>query len=169
MASNPYNGFSPQSRSAGGRWYRSMRAQGRLLLDDRCYTCGSPQRVNGHSEDYSAPYGAHIGAFDLCWLCHMMIHCRHRNGKRFDDYVRLVDAGLRFDCDGMQFDDFTRDFLAVTVLPERRAIVVNNWEPTVFLTDIRSGRYNPNKGGLSMWAPEHKLKHFAKFQTSELF
>lgn len=113
MARNPYNDFPPNARTKAGQWYRRQVASGLLVVDDNCMTCGSPQRVNGHSEDYSSPYGPHIGAFDLCWFCHMMIHCRKRNLIAWDRYCEHVeDTGLWFPCNGYDFDRFKGEFLA---------------------------------------------------------
>jgi hypothetical protein len=168
MAKNPYNGFPPDVRSAGGRWYRSMREANRLLVRHRCVCCWSADRVNGHSEDYSTPHGPHIGAFDLCWLCHMMIHCRFRNPKRFDEYVDTVELNrLRWRCNGMVFEDFVRDFLA-TALPVRRSEPFRE-TPLVLLSDIRAGKYNPNVGGLVKWAPDDKLAFYNRLQTRDMF
>lgn len=97
MASKPYNGFSADERSRGGRWYRTELAAGRRSRPTKCDACGQTAGIiDAHSEDYSAPYGEHIGAFGLCYRCHMMIHCRFRNPEIWKHYVREVSQGYVF-------------------------------------------------------------------------
>lgn len=49
-----------------------------------------------HSEDYSSPYGPHIGQFGLCYVCHMMIHCRFSAPEAWHRYCDLVAEGNQF-------------------------------------------------------------------------
>lgn len=169
VAKNPYNGFSPQQRTRAGQWYRKTKAAGLLIESPTCCTCGSPQRVNGHSEDYSAPYGAHIGAFDLCWLCHMMIHCRPRNPLAWGQYVGDVEGtGLAFPCRGLVFQRFAAQFLNARRFPYDDALP-KIAEKTVLLSDIAKGRYNPNAGGERYWSPRFKVDHWELHKPRPLF
>lgn len=94
MASKPYNGFSPKQRSRAGRWYSRER---RNRDEDRpCDVCAQLDGVNGHSEDYSEPFGEHIGAWVLCYMCHMVVHSRFRSPESFRWYRDLIAAGRRF-------------------------------------------------------------------------
>lgn len=94
MALRPYNGFTPEQRVAGARWLDAEIAAGRARHPTRCHACGrSDIQVRGHSEDYSAPYGPHIGQFALCVTCHLVVHMRHRAPSAFAEYARQVANG----------------------------------------------------------------------------
>lgn len=88
---NPYNGFTPSQRMKAFRW---LKAQDREPVEV-CDACGSKANVNPHSEDYSEPFGDHIGAFALCYACHMMVHCRFKNLDLWLVYCGEVRLGLR--------------------------------------------------------------------------
>lgn len=90
MASRPYNGFTPEERTKGGNWYRKNRKAGVIPAPAVCCCCGQTVGVNGHSEDYSEPFGDHIGCFHLCYRCHMAIHCRFKNYEAFKTYRELI-------------------------------------------------------------------------------
>lgn len=95
VARKPYNGFSAEERSRAGRWARAERAAGRKSKPTKCDACGQTEGViEPHSEDYSAPYGDHIGAFGLCYRCHMMIHCRFSNPVAWHQYLRSIHSGM---------------------------------------------------------------------------
>lgn len=49
-----------------------------------------------HSEDYSEPFGDNIGEFGLCYLCHMMIHCRFYNRLAWAAYRDTIRSGKVF-------------------------------------------------------------------------
>lgn len=94
---NSYNGFTHQQRMAGFRWLNDEIAEGRRPECKLCESCGQDQGVIAwHSEDYSEPHGDHIGAFGLCYACHMMLHCRFKSPERFKQYTEAVEAGARF-------------------------------------------------------------------------
>ncbi len=168
MARNPYNDFPPNVRTKAGQWYRRQIASGLLVVDDNCMTCGSPQRVAGHSEDYSSPYGPHIGAFDICWFCHMMIHCRKRSAIAWDRYMGAVeDAGLWFPCNGYDFERFKAEFLA-NKFPMLHSETAES-PRLVSLADIHHGVYNPNVTPANRyWTPEHKRKRWQEQQPPAL-
>ena len=90
MASRPYNGCTPEERTKGGNWYRKNRKAGVIPAPAACCCCGQTVGVNGHSEDYSEPFGDHIGCFHLCYRCHMAVHCRFRNYEAFKVYRDLI-------------------------------------------------------------------------------
>lgn len=92
-----YNGFDHSQRTAALRWIKKEWAEGRRALPSKCCVCGQAKGIiDAHSEDYSRPFGAHIGQFELCFRCHMMIHCRFRNPKAFATYCEALAKGIRF-------------------------------------------------------------------------
>lgn len=93
---NSYNGFSPAQRVRALRWYNAQLAQGLRSRPTVCEACGQTEGIiEAHSEDYSEPFGDHIGAYGFCYLCHMMLHCRHHDQARFDEYRAAVRDGWR--------------------------------------------------------------------------
>lgn len=62
-----------------------------------CDACGQDAGViQPHSENYSAPYGDHIGEHGLCFTCHMMIHCRFRSPAAWQAYRAAIREGWIF-------------------------------------------------------------------------
>lgn len=97
MALAVYNGFNDKQRTAAYAWLKREYAAGRRVKPVECEACGQRDGlVMAHSEDYSAPYGDHIGRFSLCFRCHMLVHCRARNRPAFDRYVGELEAGFRY-------------------------------------------------------------------------
>lgn len=93
---NPYNGFSSRERDTAYYWLMDEYKAGRRHRPTCCDACGQDKGfVEPHSEDYSAPYGDHIGGWGLCYRCHMMIHCRFRSPKTWDAYRQAVREGKR--------------------------------------------------------------------------
>lgn len=89
-----YNGFEPEQRERALAWLKREYAAGRRTRPRICTPCGQTRGIiQHHSEDYSEPFGDHIGAFELCWLCHQMIHSRHRNPQGWDVYREVIRAG----------------------------------------------------------------------------
>jgi hypothetical protein len=94
---NSYNGFSPQQRYRALDWLKGEYRAGRRHRPTVCDACGQTEGIiEAHSEDYSEPFGDHIGAFGLCYRCHMMIHCRFRSRAAWDTYRQAVREGKRF-------------------------------------------------------------------------
>ncbi len=91
----PYNGFSPQARRAALAWLKREYAAGRRVPPTECDACGQREGViDAHSEDYSAPFGDHIGRYALCYRCHMAVHCRFGTGARqWEAYSQLIAEG----------------------------------------------------------------------------
>jgi len=106
---NSYNGFTAAERSAAYRWFKLAWASGAIVPDlSQCCACGQTEGwKEPHNEDYSKPYGPHLGAFVFCYRCHMLVHCRFRNAQVWDDYRAAVRLGLRAEA------LFTRDWWAV--------------------------------------------------------
>jgi hypothetical protein len=92
---NSYNGFSPGQRTAALRWLNAEYAAGRRARPTSCDVCGQTRGlIEAHSEDYSGPpFGANIGAFGLCYRCHLMIHCRFSAPAAFLAYIESLEAG----------------------------------------------------------------------------
>lgn len=93
---NSYNGFTSEQRLAAFAWLKKEYAAGRRVRPTRCDACGQAEGViEPHSEDYSFPYGDHVGAFGLCYRCHMMIHCRFSAGEAWARYLDRLHEGFR--------------------------------------------------------------------------
>lgn len=94
---NSYNGFSPAHRMRALAFYKTERAAGRKIAPTVCDGCGQTKGVIApHSEDYSEPFGDNIGAYGLCYRCHMMIHCRFRARQAWQTYLQLLEDGAMF-------------------------------------------------------------------------
>lgn len=94
-----YNGFTPHQRAKAGSWLKREIEEGRRESPHKlCCACGQTKGYfQLHSEDYSEPYGSHIGAFNLCYACHMILHCRWRNSKAWEQYTKKVRQGFRLE------------------------------------------------------------------------
>jgi hypothetical protein len=76
----PYNGFSAAQRQRALAWVKKQYAAGTRQRPTRCDACSQDRGIiERHSEDYSEPFGDHIGAYALCFTCHMMVHARRRS------------------------------------------------------------------------------------------
>lgn len=92
-----YNGFSPAERYKALAWIKREWAEGRRARPTACEVCGQTAGiVDAHSEDYSFPFGAHIGKHSLCYRCHMMVHCRFKNRPAWLAYREQMREGWRF-------------------------------------------------------------------------
>jgi hypothetical protein len=109
---NYYNGFAPQQRLDALRWFNAELAAGRRKLPVTCDACGQTEGpIEAHSEDYSEPFGDHIGRFGVCYRCHMMIHCRFKNPKAWEVYKLDVGLGKVFAPIGRNFWLFRKQTL----------------------------------------------------------
>jgi hypothetical protein len=72
-----------------------------------------------HAEDYSEPFRKGVtDGFHLCFICHMMVHCRHRNQDAWRLYRHRVESGGRaFPVGGRHFPAFQQKFLTGKILP----------------------------------------------------
>lgn len=94
---NPYNDFTSAERTRALRWLNIEYAAGRRTRPTSCEVCQQTEGViEAHSENYSFPYGPHIGAHSLCYRCHMMIHCRFKNPKAWAAYRTQMRNGVTF-------------------------------------------------------------------------
>jgi len=96
---NSYNGYEPKERYAALAWLKKEWAKGtRKKTPDCCDICGQTEgNLAYHSEDYSFPYGDHIGRFGLCYICHMMLHCRYKSADVMDIYIKALEKNVCFD------------------------------------------------------------------------
>lgn len=87
--SGQYNGFTPAERAKGGAAYNAAIRSGVVKSPTQCEACQAAEGVTGHNEDYETP----LQFFEVCFLCHMMIHCRYRDVGRWQLYLSLLDEG----------------------------------------------------------------------------
>lgn|GEM_PF-1800439 len=92
-----YNGFSADQRNRAQRWLNVQWAAGTLPRPTKCVACGQDEGIiDAHAEDYSEPFRAGVtDGFHLCFACHMMVHCRHRNQLRWSQYRATVEEGFK--------------------------------------------------------------------------
>jgi hypothetical protein len=83
-----YNGFTWKERELAYRWLKQEIREGRRILPTKCEACGS-EKGRPHSEDYSEPFGDHIGAYILCDRCHKTyLHSiRYRRPESWKRYL----------------------------------------------------------------------------------
>ena len=95
---NSYNGFSPKQRYKALAYHKLQIKNGiKENSPKQCDGCGTEQGfLAWHSEDYSEPFGSHIGKYGLCYRCHMHIHCRFRNPKAFENYKKILKNKTRY-------------------------------------------------------------------------
>ena len=93
-----YNGFSANQIYDAVNWLREQQKKGlRPTYPEKCDVCNQQQGIlMFHSEDYSEPFGEHIGQFSLCYCCYMMIHCRNHNPIAWKTYISAIEQGKRF-------------------------------------------------------------------------
>ena len=91
-----YNGFSPAQRYRALAYHKNQIKAGLKPPKPVCCDgCGQTEGLlSWHSEDYSEPYGDHIGQHGVCYVCHMMIHCRFRNKNAWEAYKQNIAQGL---------------------------------------------------------------------------
>lgn len=96
---NSYNGFTARQRYAALYWLKDMQKKGlRDTTPTECEVCGQTEgQLMYHSEDYSSPFGDHIGAYSLCYICHMMIHCRFKGRDAWDMYIEALKNKVQFE------------------------------------------------------------------------
>lgn len=91
-----YNGFSPQQRYKALDYHKEqIRLGNKPERPEKCDSCGQTHGILvWHSEDYSEPFGPHIGQHGLCYVCHMWIHCRFRNRGGWELHKKRISEGL---------------------------------------------------------------------------
>ena len=118
---NSYNGFSPEQRYKALKYHKDQIAKGnKPKVPDICDGCGTQHGfLAWHSEDYSMPFGPHIGEYGLCYRCHMMIHCRYKSRRAYYDYMKMIKNGMRFKpYTHSSWDKFKRENLGPNLLGE---------------------------------------------------
>jgi len=102
-----YNGYHHSQRMRALYWLRAEYAAGRRTPPVVCDACGQTEGpITAHSEDYSEPFGDHIGQYDVCYRCHMMIHCRFKNPQAWETYKMHIREGKIFVPIGSNFQTF---------------------------------------------------------------
>jgi hypothetical protein len=92
-----YNGFTGAQRDRALRWLNREYAAGRRVRPSECQGCGQTAGIiEAHSEDYSEPFGDHIGGFGFCYRCHMALHCRVKAPDAWLRYKAAIVAGVTF-------------------------------------------------------------------------
>lgn len=91
-----YNGYTPTQRYKALDYHKQQIKAGlKPEKPTHCHGCGQTKgSLSWHSEDYSMPFGEHIGEHGVCYVCHMMIHCRFRNKKAWSQYILNIKDGL---------------------------------------------------------------------------
>ena len=90
---NPYNGFTPEQRLAAFEITKAAWRSGEATPPRACEDCGQTEgRIEAHDEDYDQP----LRYYEVCYTCHMMIHCRYRDPFRWGQYIAMVADGARF-------------------------------------------------------------------------
>jgi hypothetical protein len=103
-----YNGFSAAHRWKALRWFKAQNRP----KPSHCHACGQRAGIiDAHSEDYSEPFGDHIGAFWLCYWCHMMVHCRFKSRRAWAVYTALIRQGKQAPAAMRRDFDAIRGFL----------------------------------------------------------
>lgn len=114
-----YNGFSGFQRGRAQSWLNAQWASGKLARPKVCCACGQTEGViDAHAEDYSEPFTAgKTDGFHLCFICHMMVHCRFRNPLAWKRYVEAIERGVRFVAlGGRNFPRFSALFLSGDIM-----------------------------------------------------
>ena len=109
-----YNGFSGEQRARAQSWLNSQWRSGALVRPVACVACGqTAQPIDAHAEDYSEPFRKGLtDGFHLCFICHMMVHCRHRSEEAWRVYRQMVESGGRaIPVGGRHFPAFQQKFL----------------------------------------------------------
>ncbi len=143
---NGYNGFSGKQRLAALKWFRNQQAKG--MKPHNPSECDICTQTNGalewHSENYSSPFGKHIGQFGLCYICHMMIHCRYKNQTAWKIYKQAIkDKKMFKNYKGRHWMFFKRECLDNNFnMVSYDTVEKNNYK---MLLDIETGIYIPKK------------------------
>ena len=151
-----YNSFTPAQRAKAGQYRKRMIAEGRIPpWPDLCRACGQTEgSMCYHTEDYSEPHGPHIVAFEICYACHMMIHCRHRSFDNWNAYADGCAAGNTYPAvHRYNFKEFASLYLRRAGIPEP---IRNDGVSRRLLHEIAASVYNPNRNpAMARYAPDH--------------
>jgi hypothetical protein len=109
-----YNGFNGEQRARAQSWLNAQWRSGAIARPLDCCACGqAAPPIDAHAEDYSEPFRKDVtDAFHLCFICHMMVHCRHRSQEAWRLYRDMVESGGRaIPVGGRHFPAFQQKFL----------------------------------------------------------
>ncbi len=115
-----YNGFNGEQRVRAQSWLNAQWSSGALARPVACIACGqTAQPIDAHAEDYSEPFRKGVtDAFHLCFICHMMVHSRHRSQQAWRAYRHMVETGGRaIPVGGRRFLVFQQKFLTARIIP----------------------------------------------------
>src|ERR1700722_15104104 len=115
-----YNDFSGEQRGRAQSWLNAQWRSGAIARPVACCAWGqAAQPIDAHAEDYSEPFRKDVtDAFHLCFICHMMVHCRHRSQEAWLLYRHMVESGGRaIPVGGRHFPAFQQKFLTVKITP----------------------------------------------------
>jgi hypothetical protein len=115
-----YNGFSGEQRRRAQSWLIVQWRSGAITRPLDCCACGqTTQPIDAHAEDYSEPFRKGItDGFHLCYVCHMMVHCRHLSQDAWSTYRHMVENGGRaIPVGGRNFPVFRQRFLIGDITP----------------------------------------------------
>lgn len=131
-----YNTFSAEQRNAAQRWLNQQWASGALTKPFKCDVCGQDEGIiDAHAEDYSTPFGEHTDRYHLCFICHMVLHCRATNKRMWAEYQDRVESGMRYSAfHKRDWPSFQRQFLMN--VPFGRAFTVHPYNPRYTFEDI---------------------------------
>jgi hypothetical protein len=116
-----YNGFPGKQRARAQSWLNAQWRSGALRRPFACVACGqTAEPIDAHAEDYREPFQAGItDAFHLCYVCHMMVHCRHLSQEAWSIYRSMVENGGRaIPVRGRNFPVFRQRFLIRDITPD---------------------------------------------------
>ena len=124
---NSYNGYTPAQRYKALSWFKKQIKEGKKPSHPhQCDFCGQNNGVIAwHSEDYSEPYGDHIGKYGVCYVCHMMIHCRFKNKQLWLNYTQKISQS--FQTQPFHFNDW-KTF--------KEKFLINKMEDVIFVESV---------------------------------
>jgi hypothetical protein len=95
MTERAYNGFPAEYRNRREAERSKLFKTGSMKRPLRCRACGlhsfDGATIHAHDEDYH-DLAAFVG---LCYCCHMAVHKRFQDLKRWDAWRRAVSAGWK--------------------------------------------------------------------------
>lgn len=158
---NDYNGFTGTERTAAGRVKRAAQKIGAYPYPTRCEACGQSEGVmHSHNEDYADPFDA----YEICYNCHMMLHCRFNNVFKWRRYLDALKEGAVFSpsADWQVFKD--RFFVANELKPDAYGLQ----RPSVWLSTLPTER-TTTPPDLPDWARSAHWRTREARETASLF
>lgn len=142
-----YNGFSALEIKAAFLWWLRECAKGRRTPPTECMACGQDEGIiEPHTEDYSKPFGAHIGRFGLCLRCRWFTLSRFKHPDEWQDYCAMIRFGYRFE--PLRRRNF-REFIRHVYSNGTRVACTRHRRPTRFiLEELGAGLFDPRRAGM---------------------